>query len=66
MLSSKPGAEEYLIEGINILQNRGYDSAGICTWDASKKLKLTKLATDLVKKVDCINMLSELGLKNHK
>jgi len=29
IVSKKEGSKKYLMEGIEILQNRGYDSAGI-------------------------------------
>eukprot|EP00954_Amorphochlora_amoebiformis_P020537 1340118-Amorphochlora_amoeboformis.AAC.1 len=35
-------AVEYLLEGIHILQNRGYDSAGVATIDEDSKINITK------------------------
>lgn len=44
-LSKNKEASEYLFNGLQILQNRGYDSAGICTINRNKKLINTKYAS---------------------
>jgi glucosamine 6-phosphate synthetase-like amidotransferase/phosphosugar isomerase protein len=44
------------MEGIEILQNRGYDSAGVALFHQDN-LTIHKLATDYLKKTDCIEKL---------
>jgi hypothetical protein len=42
----KENAFDYLMEGLKILQNRGYDSAGICTIGSdTNELIITKFAS---------------------
>lgn len=45
-LSKNKSAIDYLINGLIILQNRGYDSAGICTINQYNRLVNTKFASD--------------------
>lgn len=47
-------APEVLSQGIHLLQNRGYDSAGMATL-VDGEISLLKLASDPVKGVDCIH-----------
>ena len=57
-LSKNIDAYQYLINGLIILQNRGYDSAGICTINSNNVLINTKFASsdesaiDILKKDD--------------
>ena len=44
-LSENQEAIQYLINGLIILQNRGYDSSGICTLDKNNQLITTKYAS---------------------
>lgn len=44
-LSQNQKAIDYLLNGLIILQNRGYDSAGICTLNNDNKLINTKFAS---------------------
>mmetsp|Transcript_18566 Transcript_18566/g.27790 ORF Transcript_18566/g.27790 Transcript_18566/m.27790 type:complete len:661 (+) Transcript_18566:102-2084(+) len=58
-------AVEYLLEGIHILQNRGYDSAGIATIDSENKLQITKYAS-LGTTSDSIERLQKDAPDRHK
>jgi len=44
--SANLDAREYLLEGLTVLKNRGYDSAGIATLSPSKQMTITKYASD--------------------
>ena len=47
VVGAKGDARDYLIEGLTILKNRGYDSAGIATMaDRNPKLMVTKFASE--------------------
>ena len=54
-----------LIEGILILQNRGYDSAGIATINDKKNIIVTKMASKGTTS-DSIKLLAEESPKHHK
>ena len=61
ILSTKSNAVSFLLEGIEILQNRGYDSAGVAMINnSSQELEITKLASNHIKKIDCIARLKEI------
>ena len=47
------------MEGIEILQNRGYDSAGIALVN-EQKIEVRKVATDYMKGIDCIEHLKTI------
>jgi glucosamine 6-phosphate synthetase-like amidotransferase/phosphosugar isomerase protein len=50
--------EEFLCEGVELLKNRGYDSAGIYTLDQNNPIngsRLVKYADEGNKDVSCIN-----------
>lgn len=44
--SVKTEAVDYLLEGLAILQNRGYDSAGICTLDTQNDMVISKFSSN--------------------
>ena len=47
-LGNLPNAVQICIEGIQILQFRGYDSCGLCTYnEKTKDFQLTKFASDI-------------------
>eukprot|EP00970_Alexandrium_tamarense_P009286 scaffold1836_cov204-Alexandrium_tamarense.AAC.32 len=47
VVGAKGDARDYLIEGLTVLKNRGYDSAGIATMDdANPELIVTKYASE--------------------
>ena len=50
---------EYIIFALKMLQNRGYDSAGICGIDSNNNFILQKYATR--KNISAINILDKLG-----
>lgn len=64
-ISSTKQAEKIVSEAIVILQNRGYDSAGICSLH-DNQLKISKMATHYEEGIDCIERISELALIEHK
>lgn len=64
-LSSTKEAEKVVAEGIVILQNRGYDSAGVASVHEGK-LKVSKMATDYANGIDCIERISQVAKKEHK
>ncbi|KAL4468899.1 hypothetical protein ABPG72_009169 [Tetrahymena utriculariae] len=67
VLTQKTDAEIAVLEGIELLQNRGYDSAGIASIKAGEtEFTLTKLASDSIKKIDCIDVLKEVIPQKHK
>ena len=64
-VGSKPIAADVLLEGLEQLQNRGYDSAGIATHHNDKGVVVTKYASDPTKVADSIKKLaSEAPLHN--
>lgn len=64
-LGNQPLAVDVCLEGIQILQFRGYDSAGICTIE-DNELKITKYASDYFLGDDCIKQIAESAPKIHK
>jgi glucosamine--fructose-6-phosphate aminotransferase (isomerizing) len=62
----KDSASKYLIEGLTILQNRGYDSAGLATIShTSKELLTTKFASK-DSTSDSIEILVQVAPAKHK
>lgn len=52
--------EEFLCEGVELLKNRGYDSAGVFTYAASTQAgRLVKYAEHGLKQAGCINKVVE-------
>mmetsp|Transcript_19376 Transcript_19376/g.39586 ORF Transcript_19376/g.39586 Transcript_19376/m.39586 type:complete len:700 (-) Transcript_19376:559-2658(-) len=66
VVGAKGDAREYLIEGLTILKNRGYDSAGIATMDDKNPLLVvTKFASE-GEKADGLNLVEQKsGLSNN-
>mmetsp|Transcript_32681 Transcript_32681/g.74592 ORF Transcript_32681/g.74592 Transcript_32681/m.74592 type:complete len:695 (+) Transcript_32681:125-2209(+) len=59
VVGAKGDARDYLIEGLTILKNRGYDSAGIATMDDNNpKLVVTKYASE-GEKADGLNLVDK-------
>lgn len=58
-------AVDYLLEGIHILQNRGYDSAGVATLSDDLKIQITKYAS-LGSTSDSIEKLKDNAPDRHK
>jgi len=51
---------------MKLLENRGYDSAGVCSLDQeSKELRCTKFAKEN-EKDDCIDRVAKLGATLHE
>lgn len=64
-ISNTHEAEKVVAEGIIILQNRGYDSAGISSI-FDKKIKSSKYATNFAEGIDCIEKVSNMARIDHK
>jgi glucosamine--fructose-6-phosphate aminotransferase (isomerizing) len=59
VVGAKGDARDYLIEGLTILKNRGYDSAGICTMaENDPSLVVTKYASE-GEKADGLNLVDQ-------
>ncbi|KAM3135541.1 hypothetical protein pb186bvf_012397 [Paramecium bursaria] len=65
VLTTEDNAEEIIFEGVTLLQNRGYDSAGIGTINKQQELIVSKYASDPIKKVDCFEKLQQ-EIAKHK
>ncbi|CAK91231.1 unnamed protein product (macronuclear) [Paramecium tetraurelia] len=59
VLTTEDNAEKVIFEGVQLLQNRGYDSAGIGTVNKQKELVISKHASDQINKVDCFVKLNQ-------
>lgn len=66
VLTNHANAHEICLEGLQILQHQGYDSAGIATIDAEKNVQITKSANDLAKRFDCFEHLKKTVPETHK
>jgi len=65
VVGAKGDAKDYLIEGLTILKNRGYDSAGIATMDANNpQLVVTKHASE-GEKADGLNLVDANAAVNN-
>ena len=53
-------AINYLLSGIKILQNRGYDSAGICTINKNNKFIIKKFASDKISAIEKLEKVSNI------
>lgn len=60
-------AVEVCLEGIQILQFRGYDSAGVCTVNSNGEFEISKYASDYlgIDQGDCIKKVVEETPKTH-
>jgi predicted glutamine amidotransferase len=58
-------ATPYLLEGLNILQNRGYDSAGIATFNATTGQIVTTKFASASSTSDCIDLLAQHAPDRH-
>lgn len=70
VITTSNNAEIVVKEGVSLLQNRGYDSAGIVTFtrgDATQapESHLTKYGKEDVKE-DCVEMVCKETVENHK
>ena len=63
-ISKQNSAQEVVAEGIVILQNRGYDSAGIASI-IDGNLKVSKLASHIQTGIDCITEIEKIALNDH-
>ena len=59
-------AEKIILEGIQILQYRGYDSWGICTIDENGEFVIDKKASSSAQGGDCIQNVIESASGRHK
>lgn len=66
-IGKDPNAVQISTEGIQILQFRGYDSAGVCTINDKKEFQVTKYASDYLGKDqgDCIKKIVDSVPKIH-
>ena len=65
VVGAKGDARDYLIEGLTILKNRGYDSAGIATMDENNpSLVVTKYASE-GEKADGLNLVDKKSGKSN-
>jgi glucosamine--fructose-6-phosphate aminotransferase (isomerizing) len=67
-IGKEKNAVQVCVEGIEILQFRGYDSAGVCTLDSKNDFQLTKLASNYLgnEQGDCIKRIVEAVPKTHE
>lgn len=65
-MTAHKNAQDICLEGLQILQHRGYDSAGIATIDSEKNVSVSKFANDLAKKEDSIAKLKKIVPEAHK
>eukprot|EP00579_Thalassiosira_antarctica_P013044 CAMPEP_0201945010 /NCGR_PEP_ID=MMETSP0903-20130614/53684_1 /ASSEMBLY_ACC=CAM_ASM_000552 /TAXON_ID=420261 /ORGANISM="Thalassiosira antarctica, Strain CCMP982" /LENGTH=744 /DNA_ID=CAMNT_0048488069 /DNA_START=240 /DNA_END=2474 /DNA_ORIENTATION=- len=65
VVGAKGDARDYLIEGLTILKNRGYDSAGIATMDENNpSMVVTKFASE-GEKADGLNLVDQSSSINN-
>ena len=64
-MGKEPRAGKICIDGIQILQFRGYDSCGITTIDETGKFVTTKMASDSHYGGDCINRIKTEAKQRH-
>lgn len=58
-------AVDFLLEGLHILQSRGYDSAGVTTFDPSKNQLMTTKYASKGSTSDCIALVTKEAPTNH-
>lgn len=65
-LSKNHSAIQYLLEGLTILQNRGYDSAGVATITSENKIINTKFASETKKlALESLKLNSDIHKNNN-
>ena len=60
-IGKDPNAVDVCLEGVQILQFRGYDSTGICTLDSKGDFQVSKFASNYLgnDQSDCIKKITE-------
>jgi glucosamine--fructose-6-phosphate aminotransferase (isomerizing) len=68
IVSNKINCFNDILNGLKNLQNRGYDSAGMCTFNENNQFVLSKYASDLntalnkLEMVSCLHSQSKIGI----
>ena len=62
-LGKQKNAVDACVQGIQILQFRGYDSCGLCTIDHNMHFQITKFASEI--NGDCIQKIVDVAPKTH-
>ncbi|CAG9330146.1 unnamed protein product [Blepharisma stoltei] len=65
-IGKEPKAIEVILNGLNEVQNRGYDSAGVATYHENEGMRVTKYASGKDTISDSISKLSKEAAITHK